>query len=157
MVNTCTCLLAAILVFSILGYMAHIQVPHHPDKQRPLQLVLCFLFYGSFLYSHFPILCLCNIFLPQLSNPPTVFGPHSTENSKHIFPKMKLRGLVPSFYIHVSGINLYIPTTGLILNLYFPVLLQRTLGSTTGADRRAGNCGKQGLAAVPCPPLRSSN
>ncbi len=40
MVNTCTCLLAAILVFSILGYMAHIQVPHHPDKQRPLQLVL---------------------------------------------------------------------------------------------------------------------
>jgi hypothetical protein len=25
-----------------------------------------------------------------------------TENSKQIFPEMKLRGLVPNFYIHVS-------------------------------------------------------
>ncbi len=27
---------------------------------------------------------------------------HCTENSKQIFPEMKLRGLVASFYIHVS-------------------------------------------------------
>jgi hypothetical protein len=28
---------------------------------------------------------------------------HSTENSKLIFPEMKLRGLVPNSYIHASG------------------------------------------------------
>jgi hypothetical protein len=35
-----------------------------------------------------------------------------TENSKQIFPEMKLRGLVPNFYIHVSVSDLYIPTIG---------------------------------------------
>ncbi len=35
-----------------------------------------------------------------------------TENSKHIFPAMNLRGLVPNFYIHVSVSDLYIPTIG---------------------------------------------
>jgi hypothetical protein len=35
---------------------------------------------------------------------------------------MKLRGLVPNFYIHVSGSYLYNPMTGLIWKLYFPVL-----------------------------------
>jgi hypothetical protein len=35
-----------------------------------------------------------------------------TENPKQIFPEMKLRGLVPSFYIHVSVSNLYIPMIG---------------------------------------------
>jgi hypothetical protein len=29
---------------------------------------------------------------------------HCAENSKQIFPEMKLRGLVPNFYIHVSVI-----------------------------------------------------
>jgi hypothetical protein len=33
---------------------------------------------------------------------------HCTENSKQIFPEMKLRA--PNFYIHVSECNLYIPT-----------------------------------------------
>jgi hypothetical protein len=65
----------------------------------------------------------------------------------------KRRGLVSSFYIHVSGSDLYIPRIGLIWNLYFPVLHERTLGSTAGAERRAGNW--QRLAAVPCPPLLS--
>jgi hypothetical protein len=37
---------------------------------------------------------------------------HYTENSKQIFPEIKLRGLVPNFYIHVSVSNLYIPTIG---------------------------------------------
>jgi hypothetical protein len=30
------------------------------------------------------------------------------QNWKHIFPEMKLCGLVPTFYIHVSVSNLYI-------------------------------------------------
>ncbi len=33
-----------------------------------------------------------------------------TENSKQIFPEMKLVGLVPNFCIHVSVSDLYIPT-----------------------------------------------
>ncbi len=37
---------------------------------------------------------------------------HCTENSKQIFPEMKLCGLVPNLYIHVSVSDLYIPTTG---------------------------------------------
>ncbi len=53
---------------------------------------------------------------------------HCTENLKHIFPEMKLRGLFPNFYIHVSGSNLCIPTIDLIWNHYFPVLHERTLG-----------------------------
>ncbi len=32
---------------------------------------------------------------------------HCTENTKQIFPEMKLCGLVPNFYIHVSVIELY--------------------------------------------------
>jgi hypothetical protein len=43
---------------------------------------------------------------------------------------MKLRGLVPNFYIHVSGSDLNIPKIALIWNLYFPALRERTLGST---------------------------
>ncbi len=79
---------------------------------------------------------------------------HCTRNSKHVFLEMKLRDLVPSFYIHVSGSHLYIPTIGLIWNLYFPVLRGRALGSTTGAERKAGTAAKQWLAAVPCPHLQ---
>jgi hypothetical protein len=33
---------------------------------------------------------------------------HFTENPTNVFPEMKLRGLVPNFYIHVSVNNLYI-------------------------------------------------
>ena len=52
---------------------------------------------------------------------------HCAENSKHIIPEMKLRRLVPNFFIHVSGSNFYIPMICLIWNLYFPVLCERTL------------------------------
>jgi hypothetical protein len=38
------------------------------------------------------------------------FALHCTENTKQIFPEMKLRGLVPNFCIHVSVSDLYIPT-----------------------------------------------
>jgi hypothetical protein len=33
----------------------------------------------------------------------------------------------------------YIPMIDLILNLYFPVLGEKTLGSAVGVERRAGN------------------
>ena len=35
---------------------------------------------------------------------------HNTENSKQIFPEKELRGRSPSFHIHVSVCDLYIPT-----------------------------------------------
>ncbi len=38
----------------------------------------------------------------------TAVSRHCTENLKHLFPEMKLRGLIPNFYIHVSVSNLYI-------------------------------------------------
>jgi hypothetical protein len=53
---------------------------------------------------------------------------------------MKQRSLAPNFYIRISGSYLYIPTIDLIWNLYFPALRERTLSSTAGAERRAGNC-----------------
>ncbi len=37
---------------------------------------------------------------------------HCTENLKQAFPELKLRGLVPNLYIHVSVSDLYIPTIG---------------------------------------------
>ena len=37
---------------------------------------------------------------------------HCTENSKQIFPEMKLHSLVPNFYIYVSVSDCYIPTIG---------------------------------------------
>ena len=38
---------------------------------------------------------------------------HCTENPIYVFLEMKLRGLVPNSYIHVSVSNLYIPMIGL--------------------------------------------
>jgi hypothetical protein len=35
---------------------------------------------------------------------------HYTEKSNKIFPEIKLLGLFPNFYIHVSVSDLYIPT-----------------------------------------------
>jgi hypothetical protein len=79
-----------------------------------------------------------------------------TENLKHIFPEMPLHSRPRShFYIHVSGSDLYSPPIGLIWNLYYPVLYERTLSSTVAAERIAGNCRQGGLAAVPCPLLSS--
>jgi hypothetical protein len=34
---------------------------------------------------------------------------HCKEDSICVFPEVKLRGLVPNFYIHTSVSNLYIP------------------------------------------------
>jgi hypothetical protein len=40
------------------------------------------------------------------------------KNLKQKFPDMKLRSLVPNFYIHVSVSDLYIPTIGPPIFLY---------------------------------------
>ncbi len=95
-------------------------------------------------------------FVPLILLLPVHGALHCNENSKHIFPEMKLQGLVPNFYIHVSGSDLYIPMTCLIWNICFPVLHERTLSSTTGGMRRAGKgtAAKQMLGTVPCPLLR---
>jgi hypothetical protein len=37
---------------------------------------------------------------------------HRTENLKHTFPGMKLRSVVPNFYIHVSVSDLYFSMIG---------------------------------------------
>jgi hypothetical protein len=44
---------------------------------------------------------------------------HCTENPIYVFPEMKLRSLVPNYYIHVSVRDLYIPRIGL------PICLQK--------------------------------
>ncbi len=51
---------------------------------------------------------------------------HCTENSKHIFPKMKLRSIINNSYIHVSVSNLYIPRIGL------PIWLQQNRQADPG-------------------------
>jgi hypothetical protein len=59
------------------------------------------------------------------------------------------------FLQHVAESDLYIPTISLIWNLYFPALLDRTLCSTAGAERRAGNCRQavDGSSSLPSPSL----
>ncbi len=72
---------------------------------------------------------------------------------------MKLRGLIPNYYIHVSGTDLYFPAIGFIWNLYFPVLRERNLSSNAGVERRAGNCCQAAVAGSSLtspPPLRLS-
>jgi hypothetical protein len=49
-----------------------------------------------------------------------------TENSKQIFPEMKLHGLSPNSYINVSVSDLYILTVGL------HILLQKIGGPIVG-------------------------
>ncbi len=80
---------------------------------------------------------------------------HCSTNLKHIFPEMKLRGLVPSFYIHVSESNLYIPTMGLTWNLYFLYCVREFLAQPQEQREGPGTSTKQLLAEAPCPPLRS--
>jgi hypothetical protein len=48
------------------------------------------------------------------------------ENLKQIFPGKEYRGLSPTFHIHVSKSELYIPTTGL------PFLLEEICGPILG-------------------------
>jgi hypothetical protein len=50
----------------------------------------------------------------------------NTDISKQIFPEKEYRGLSPNFHIHVSVIDLYIPTIGL------PILLEEICGPLLG-------------------------
>jgi hypothetical protein len=59
----------------------------------------------------------------RLVLPDVTIHEHCTEDVKHIFPVMKLCGLVPNFYVYVPGSNLYITMIGLIWNLCFPTIL----------------------------------
>jgi hypothetical protein len=43
------------------------------------------------------------------------------------------------------GLIYLFPRLVFIWNLYFPVLRERTLGSTAGAERRTGNCCQAGV------------
>ena len=64
-------------------------------------------------YSYFfvyPIFSVSCIYSPRV---------HCTENPINVFPEIKLRGLVPNSYIHVSVRDLYIPRIGL------PIWLQQ--------------------------------
>jgi hypothetical protein len=54
------------------------------------------------------------------------YAMHCTENSKQIFPEMKLRGLVPNFCIHVSVSDLY------FLTIDPPILLYCICGPIVG-------------------------
>ncbi len=60
--------------------------------------------------------------------------------SSTLYRKFEAYIPIPNFYIRVSGNDLYISMIRLFWNLYLPVLHERTLGSTAGAERRAGNC-----------------
>jgi hypothetical protein len=62
---------------------------------------------------------------PATSNA-TVLPRHYIENSKQIFPEMKLRGLGTSSYIPISVSDLYILKVGL------PILLQENRWTNRG-------------------------
>jgi hypothetical protein len=72
-----------------------------------------------------------------------------------IFPEMKLHNLVPNFYIYVSGSDLYIPMINLICILYFLVYMRKRTLSSTGAEKKAGNCRQTevGGSSLPSPLL----
>jgi hypothetical protein len=59
-------------------------------------------------FSYF-IVCICTLVYSCI---PTqqMHCTENSENSKQIFPEMKLRASIPNFYIHVSASDLYIPT-----------------------------------------------
>ena len=48
---------------------------------------------------------------------PSTLQRQNTEISKQIFPEKEYRGLSPNFHIHVSVMDLYIPTIGLSILL----------------------------------------
>jgi hypothetical protein len=68
---------------------------------------------------------------------------------------MKLQGVIPNFYIHVSGSNLYIPKIGLIgISIFLYCMKEHWPQQLEGMEGQ-GTDAKQILAAVPCPSLCS--
>jgi hypothetical protein len=71
---------------------------------------------------------------------------HCTANPIYVFPEMKLGGLVPNSYIHVSVSDLYIPRIGL------SIWLQHLDGSGTEAHTAANTRSQSYSAAATSPP-----
>jgi hypothetical protein len=67
--------------------------------------------------------CYSYFFVYLIFSVPCIYSPplqvHCTESPINVFPEIKLRGLVPNSYIHVSVRDLYIPRIGL------PIWLQQ--------------------------------
>ncbi len=79
---------------------------------------------------------------------------HCSEDLKDIFPEMKLRSLVPNFYIHIYSIYIFLQSVlfGISTFLY----CVRELSAQPQEQREwQGTAAKQWLSAVPCPPLYS--
>jgi hypothetical protein len=79
---------------------------------------------------------------------------HYTENLKHIFPEMKLHGVVPNFYIQLGVINIF-PQLVLFAISIFLYYLRKLSAQPQERWEGQGTAGKQGCAALPCPPLHS--
>ncbi len=85
----------------------------------------------------------------RLMLPDVTIHEHCTENENHIFPVMKLCGLVPNFYVIYILPQLVL--FGLSIVLY---CLREHLAQLQERREGQGTATKQRLATVPCPPLR---
>ncbi len=65
-------------------------------------------FFRMYFIQHRFICCPSNSSFRRMLKSNPALQTHSTENSKQILPKMKLRGFVPNSYIHVSVNDRYI-------------------------------------------------
>jgi hypothetical protein len=75
------------------------------EREAFIKYKLCWL-NSTFYFS------LQRLILQAMLSPHAALQMHCIENSKQIFTEMKLRGLVPNFYIHVSVSALHIPMIG---------------------------------------------
>ncbi len=83
---------------------------------------------------------------------------HCSENLKHIFPVMKLRCLIPNFYIHSCvWVRFIYFQDWSYLESFFLYCLRELSAQLQERRERQGTAAKQGLAASgsPCPPLVS--
>ncbi len=69
---------------------------------------------------------------------------HCNENHIYVFPEKESRGLNQFPHSCVYERFIYSQNRS-YCNQYFPVLREKTLGSTAGAKRRAGNCRQAGV------------
>jgi hypothetical protein len=77
---------------------------------------------------------------------------HCNGNSKHIFSEMKLHGLVPNFYIYVSGSNFF-PQLGLFGISIFLYCLRELCRSGEKGRELPPSIGWQQFPALPTAPV----
>jgi hypothetical protein len=65
----------------------------------------------------------------------------------------KRRGLVSSFYIHVSGSGLYIPRIGLIFGISIFLFCMRELSAQPRSGEKDRELAAAGSSSLPSPPL----